>query len=135
MRPQKGKARGKQVPFFVSMSSPNARLETPGSERDKSRPYFELYLLSARAQVSGASQLGEDREGLGGAAGSRHERRTLMVLTSLSCMTGSILSSFLDMTQLATRPSEEMLKKFSSLGWSSLCQYTFLFSPGHVGGG
>ena len=48
--------------------------------------------------------------------------RTLMVLTSLSCMTGSILSSFLDMTQLATRPSDEMLKKFSSFGWSSLCQ-------------
>ena len=37
-------------------------------------------------------------------------------------MTGSIFNSFFDITQLATRPSEEMLKKFSSLGWSSLCQ-------------
>ena len=51
---------------------------------------------------------------------------TLMVLTSLSCITGSILSSFLDMTQLATLPSEEMLKKLSSFDWSSFCQHTYV---------
>ena len=62
------------------------------------------------------------RRALGRAQQDRLLELTLMVLTSFSCMTGSILSSFLDMTQLATRPSEEMLKKFSSLGWSSLCQ-------------
>ena len=43
---------------------------------------------------------------------------------SLSCMTGSILSSFLDMIQLATRPSVLMEKKLSSLARSASCQYT-----------
>lgn len=88
-------------------------------------------ILVGRSRLSSLSQTYQ--EGMSKAqGGAPHRQRkqttdrlpglTLMVLTSFSCITGSILSSFLDMTQLATRPSEEMLKKFSSLGWSSLCQ-------------
>merc|ERR1712070_461159 len=43
---------------------------------------------------------------------------------SLRAITGSILSSFFDIVQLATRPSEEMEKKLSSFARSSSCQPT-----------
>lgn len=104
----------------AGMAAPEGR-GSRGTGLVKGRRPFEATSRSSRGLLPGAITW---RRSPRGPFPFDASAQTLIVLTSLSCMTGSILSSFLDMTQLATRPSEEMLKKLSSFSWSSLCQYT-----------